>query len=312
MGRAASKGTGKLTAGFAAAAVALGALASPSLGDPQMSVREGGPLVSPGVPPEVAAQYEWPDKLPTPEALFERHVKTCGGAEAMAKTESRLIRGTIVNNETGYRAVLNTYQLRPDKLWMEFRQPGVGKQVMVFDGEIAWVSTGGPAQLMHGLVLRDLALSADFLGDAGWRDRYVALETIDFGVIENEPVARVRYKSRVGKEGVHAFSLNTGLIVATQTISAGSGGKDELLLILMKDYKDFEGYKLPTRILQKTENSLTETVYRQVLVDAPQPERVSFERPPEVVEQFEKIKAMQKEAAEKAGQDAGAEQPQGG
>lgn len=273
-----------------AIAAALLCGAGTALAEPEMSVRETDQPIASSVPPDVAAQHQWPSELPAPDSLFERHVEICGGADAILKSTTRLIRGTIVNDTTGYRAVLNTYQEAPDKLWLEFRQPGVGKQTIVFDGDIAWVSSGGPPVLLGGNVLRDLQLSADFYGDGQWRERYLKLETVDFGLVENEPVARVAYETHIGKNGVHAFSLESGRIIATQTYSAGAEG-DELLLILLKDYNDAEGYLLPTRILQKTDKGLTETRYRQVIVNAEKPDRVSFDRPPEVVKQLEEARA---------------------
>lgn len=281
---AASRGPGRFWVSCVAA-IALGVAAPAAHAEPELSIREGG---NPFAEVSAAMQdgFEWPESLPAPDAVFERHVEACGGLEAIESTSSRYITGNIRNNEANYRAGLRIYQDNQDRIWMELRQPGQGKNVLVFDGEAGWgIGPHGDARGLVGGVLRDLQLSADFAGDADWRSRYTFLETVDFIVIANEPCVRLFYRAQNGKEGMHAFSLRDGKMRGTQTFSGSTEGEVAMTTVYVS-YEDVNGYQLPSVMEQITQNSKTRIEYRKIETDREPPVEDPFERPESIQEQF--------------------------
>jgi hypothetical protein len=90
---------------------------------------------------------------------------------------------------------------------------------------------------------------------------------------------RVRIQWKSGRESFDCYSVETGLIVAIQQKSESPMGTIDVT-VNMNEYKDFDGIKLPTRIVQQMMGA--EQVMTITTVDFGAVDPAVFELPAEI------------------------------
>lgn len=260
--------------------------------------------------PEVLPAPSSGQALPTPKELFERHIEAIGGREKVFAPTTRQLSGRfeMVPSEPGqpaFRARLTMIQQAPDKLRFELNVPGQPAMVTMFDGEIGWASQGESGYgLIFGPQLIDLALSAQFYGEADYEKRYAGFGEVATVLINDRPAYRVPYQTRFGKPGAIMFDRETGLATVFQTLQ--TIGEDQvMMLIQLEDYRPVgeNGPKFPRRVVQTTPIAVTTLTYRTVTheLDA----EPDWTRPAAIQKQFEELQRMQREAMERQGDNGG-------
>ena len=237
------------------------------------------------------------EELPGPESLFEKHVEAIGGWDAVRAIKNRHIKGRIRNEKQGFLARLEIWAETPDKQRILMQVPGQGELDTYYDGGVGWRTRDGNYALVTGDALNDLALTADFLGEAGYAERYTDLKTLDRKDydMKGREVYRVAYKSRFGKQGIILFDTESGLVVGsltTMTLETHDVSGQMQTILVLEDYKDFGGVLWPTRVRQVTPNGETIITYRTVEVNVD--DMPGFTRPAEV----EKLLAEEAKKAE--------------
>lgn len=271
-----------------ATASALLCLASPALGQRDGDIVEFPP---PPLTEQEASSYAWPEELPEPAAVFARHLEVAGGEESIRRRTTRFLRGSMINETTGLRAIITAHQAAPNKLQLDINRPGATRQLITFDGRYAWASLDdGTPILLGGATLRDIGFSSFFYRIADWEQRFGQVRTQDFGVVAGRPCVRIQFASPSGKLGFVCFDVETGLHHATVTTTGGATGEDGLSRQTIAEYRRFDGLLIPTKVLQQTADGLTTTAYTTIQHDVSG--MPSFERPEEVERRIKEIEAQ--------------------
>ncbi|MEM9065696.1 MAG: hypothetical protein AAGB51_09435 [Planctomycetota bacterium] len=252
----------------------------------------------PSLSEEEQASYQWPEALPDPEAVFERHMRAAGGERVFRRREGRFLRGSMSNNTTGFRAILTAYQQAPNRLVVDMNQPGATRQRITFDGRYAWLEFDGRnPTLLGGPTLRDLAFSSFFYRIADWKDRFGQVQTRDFAFVAGRPCVRIAFISPFGKLGFVCFDIESGLHHAT--LSRGVEEPDDSANItetLILSYELHDGMLIPMQVMQSSSNGEVKTSYTSVEHD---PENMpGFERPEPIQAQIDQIEAERSSEAD--------------
>jgi photosynthetic reaction center cytochrome c subunit len=98
-------------------------------------------------------------KGPSPDQLFDQYLQSMGGAGAIDKITSRVMKGTITFGDRN--VPIDIFSKDPDKRISFTRTPD-GDSVTAFDGREGWLGfPGRPAREMHGSEIDAAAMDAD-------------------------------------------------------------------------------------------------------------------------------------------------------
>lgn len=268
-------------------------------------------------PADAQPQQAQQADLPAAETIFDRYLEVTGGLEAHRKQTTRLYSGTIEVTPGDYFALLTLAMKAPSSMMMRIENPGSATQTTYFDGQYAWVDDGQESEgLIIGDRLREVAHSAQFFTIADYQNFYPARQTLGIVEIENRPAYRVGVRSRVGKEEIHFFDVETGLLVATdQRIRVApqrQGGEPQWVLSrsFFRDYKEVDGVKMFTRIDQVQGETISTIRLGRIEVNAEQFPEITM--PPAVRSTIERIQEAQAEAQRQGEGSAGGGDSSGG
>ncbi len=181
---------------------------------------------------------------PAPDELIEKYVQAVGGAAAVDKITSRVMKGQI---EFGGKSLpIDIYSKEPDKR-ISFTHMEGGDSVTAFDGKQGWLGAPGrPVREMHGGDLDGAAIDADLHLATHLKQMFSALETRGTEKIGDHEVYEV-VGTRQGKPPIQLyFDQQSGLLV--RLVRFGQTALGELPTeIDYADYRDAGGVKIPYR-----------------------------------------------------------------
>jgi hypothetical protein len=188
--------------------------------------------------------------LPDAETLIAAYVEALGGAEQY-RGSSSVTRGTLAMPAMGLEGSFVLYQADPNQMRMVVTLPGIGEIQEGFDGEVAWSLNPitGP-QVLEGAALaqaREQATTLASLRDPSTRESVETLERTDF---DGEACWKVRISWNSGRQSYDCYSVETGLLIATEGILASPMG-DIPSLALYRDYQEMNGRMVATRLVQR-------------------------------------------------------------
>jgi photosynthetic reaction center cytochrome c subunit len=186
-----------------------------------------------------------PTTVPTGEQLLDKYVQASGGAAAIDKVTSRVMKGTI--DFGGKSLPIDIYSKDPDKR-ISFTHMPEGDSITAFDGHEGWLGTPGRpgAREMHGSELDAASIDADLhlathlkalfrelqvpgTESIGGHDAYIVV-----GLREGKPPLRLY------------FDEQSGLLV--RLVRYGDTALGLLpTQIDYADYHDINGVKIPYR-----------------------------------------------------------------
>lgn len=188
--------------------------------------------------------------LPDANTLIAAYVGAIGGADRFEGLSS-VTRGTLAIPAAGIEGPFEMVQRYPDQMRMNVELSGLGEILSGFDGEVGWsVNPMMGAQLMEGAELAQMREQSGIL--ASLRDPSVVpgRETVEQTEFEGEACWRVRLTWASGRESFDCYSVETGLLVASESVQATAMGEIPSVSIY-RDYRDFEGRMTPTRMIQR-------------------------------------------------------------
>jgi photosynthetic reaction center cytochrome c subunit len=182
----------------------------------------------------------WP-----PEQLLDKYVQASGGAAAIDKVTSRVMKGSI--DFGGKSLPIDIYSKDPDKR-ISFTHMAEGDSITAFDGHEGWLGTPGRpgAREMHGSELDAASIDADLHLATHLRPMFRELQ-----VQGSEPVdgheAYIVVGEREGKPPLRLyFDQQSGLLV--RLVRYGDTALGLLpTQIDYADYRDTNGVKIPYR-----------------------------------------------------------------
>lgn len=197
------------------------------------------------VAPSVAPAADSTD-LPTPDALFEKYVQAIGGMDAIKRHTAVKYVGTVKVASLNYSAFLTLWQVAPSSLVLYIEPPGVTRSTQYCDGTLSWgyepPPNGTGWSLFEGEQHADMLLTADFYGDAEYKNRYDQLNTVESTDFNGHPAFKVFAHTPNGKEQFLFFDAETGLILGQHTIQI-EGGNPVPLIIINDEYQEVDGVK---------------------------------------------------------------------
>ncbi len=207
--------------------------------------------LSRAVQPESAAN-------PTPDEIFERYIEVIGGEDAVRSITNRRIEGTFEGEAFASAARLKVWADAPNKIHISIREPLGAKLDIYYTGEYGWETVNGSEpRVIYGPRLVELAESAQFYGEAGYKSRYKETELVGSGEYKGQQVWAIRAVSEAGRARMLFFDKSSGLFVAEQSSVARMGESGTLeprgVEVGHTNYTDIGGVLYPTRQTQHIE-----------------------------------------------------------
>ena len=187
--------------------------------------------------------------LPSAESLFEAHIAAIGGWDAVNKHKDRTLNGIYKVLQTGETRILTIYQEAPNHMRAELEAPAIGTTIRATDGEQTWGTnnTGSPFEVT-GRERLELLDGCNFNGEAAYKTAYSTIETTGPAQVGDSAAYRVAFATPSGLTGAVYFDRETKRVLARQLDPASKN--DPAFLIVVSDYKEFDGLMLPTKQTQ--------------------------------------------------------------
>ncbi|MGA3018489.1 MAG: photosynthetic reaction center cytochrome c subunit family protein [Bryobacteraceae bacterium] len=193
--------------------------------------------VAPTAPPAGAAAA-------TPDQIADKYLTAVGGADAIRKISSRIMKGSILAG--GTESPIELYTKAPNKR-VSVSHMGGRESMTAFDGTVGWTgSTGGAARQMSEAEAGSAALDAEFslalrlkeLFPQLRRGRPEQVNGVDCDVLQG---------TRPGGIAVRLdFDKQSGLLLRMVRSTTNSMGRMPVQ-IDYADYGEFDGVKVPLR-----------------------------------------------------------------
>jgi hypothetical protein len=193
--------------------------------------------------PEEGAEAKEPSG-PAADQLFEKYLKAVGGAAAIDKVTSRVMRGTITFGDRDI--LIEIYSKDPDKR-VSFTHLPEGDSITAFDGHEGWLGAPkGPVRDMHGPDIDGASIDADLHFPAHLKEMFSKVETRGSEKIGDHDCYLV-VGEREGKPPLRLyFDEQSGLLVRLVRFGESPLGR----LPTQIDYADYGeagGVKIPFR-----------------------------------------------------------------
>jgi photosynthetic reaction center cytochrome c subunit len=181
---------------------------------------------------------------PSADQLFEKYVKALGGAGAIEKVTSRVMKGAI---SFGDRNVpIDIYSKDPDKR-ISFTHTPDGDSVTAFDGHEGWLGVPGrPVREMHGPDIDGASIDADLHFAAHLKEMFSEAQVRGTDKVGDQDAYLVIGR-REGKPPLRLyFDEKSGLLVRLVRYGETPFGRMPTQ-IDYADYRDADGVKIPFR-----------------------------------------------------------------
>lgn len=209
-------------------------------GDPTETVASINGLAGPTMtPPEPA-----PSNLPAADQLLDKYVQAAGGASAIDKITSRVMKGTI--DFEGKSFPIDLYCKAPDQR-ISYAHLPQGDSVTAFNGHEGWLAMAGrPPREMHGSDLEAAAIDADLHLATHLKEMFSHAEVRGTEKIDDHSAYVLVGKREAKPSMLLYFDEQSGLLVRMVRFAETAVG----LLptqIDYADYKESDGVKVPLR-----------------------------------------------------------------
>jgi hypothetical protein len=224
---------------------------------------------------------------PTAEQLLDKYVQALGGAAAIDKVTSRVMKGEI--EFSGKSLPIDIYSKEPDKR-ISFTHMAEGDSVTAFNGHEGWLGMpGGRLREMHGGDVDGASMDADLHLATHLKQMFSEMKVLGTEKIGDHETY-VMVGQREGRTPIRLyFDEQTGLLVRLERFGETALGRMPTQ-IDYADYRDADGVKIPYRwTLARPEGRFTiqvNEVKENVPVDdekfakpAPKPDRSSLDHP---------------------------------
>jgi hypothetical protein len=195
-------------------------------------------------PPSPAAARPPAQSTATADQILDKYVAAVGGAEAMHKVTSRVMKGSI--HAMGGDAPIELYAKAPDKR-ISYSQMGGGHSVTAFDGTVGWMgNTGRAAREMSPEESAAAALDAAFYLPLQLKEMYPQLRRGRPEEVDGK-MCDVLMGNAAGKPMVRLyFDRDSGLLVRMARYANTPMGRMPTQ-IDYADYREADGVKIPYR-----------------------------------------------------------------
>jgi len=181
---------------------------------------------------------------PSADQLFDKYLQAVGGAAAMEKINSRVMKGTITFGDRN--VPIDIFSKEPDKR-VSFTHTPDGDSITAFDGHEGWLAAPKrPVRDMHGPDVDAAAMDADLHFPEHLRQMFTATKVSGPEKVGDRETYLV-IGQREGKTPVELyFDIQSGLLL--RLVRFGETPLGELpTQIDYADYREVNGVKIPFR-----------------------------------------------------------------
>jgi len=181
---------------------------------------------------------------PAADQLFDKYVKAVGGAAAIDKVTSRVMKGTITFGDRNIS--IEIYSKDPDKR-VSFTHTSYGDSITAFDGHEGWLGVPGrPVHEMHGPDIDAAAMDADLHFPAHLKEMFSQVQVRGTEKVGDRDAYLV-VGQREGKTPLRLyFDEQSGLLVRLVRFGETPLGRLPTQ-IDYADYREASGVKIPFR-----------------------------------------------------------------
>ncbi|HEX8147835.1 MAG TPA: caspase family protein [Pyrinomonadaceae bacterium] len=190
--------------------------------------------------------------LPSADEVIETSIKAVGGAEAVQKFTSLVVKGTYEFTAAGktFSGVFEQYYKPPDKIYMSINVPKVFKQEEGFDGTVGWTKTSQGVMEMGGwqLAFKKRSTELGFVADIKrFKELYPKSAVRGVEKVEGRDAYAVEATPTVGKTETLYFDKQTGLMMRWDIMyeSGRQQGVAFPLTLFAEGYADVNGLMMP-------------------------------------------------------------------
>jgi hypothetical protein len=186
-------------------------------------------------------------QLPPASQVVEKYVQAIGGRAAAERFSARHVTAEMSMPAMGMTMTMESWMARPNRSFSKMEMSGMAI-TSGFDGTTAWVNSpmSGP-KILDGAEFKQALDNANFDNNVDFTKVFPTMQTVGERTVGGSACWNVRMVSSNGTEVHNCFDKVTGLLVgsiAKQHTQMGEMTAD----IVMSDYREFDGLKLPTRM----------------------------------------------------------------
>ena len=209
-------------------------------------------LVLAAAPAAVAAQDSpAAEAVPSAEEVIGRFVEAIGGEVAVRSRTSMHMLGEFAMPGMGVTGTLEVFSLEPHFSLTRIELQGLGTITAGFDGETAWEMNPfqGP-RIKDGAELTQVRDESGTDGMLRNPSLFDSRETVGRSEWSGEACWRVKLVWKSGREAFDCYSIETGLLIGSETTAATAMGEVPATMT-MGDYKDFGGVLMASKVRQE-------------------------------------------------------------
>jgi hypothetical protein len=185
-------------------------------------------------------------QLPPAAQVVDHYLQAIGGRDLAARFQSRHVTAEMSMPAMGMTMTLESWTARPNRSFSKVDMSGM-TMTSGYDGAVAWVNSpmSGP-KILDGPELKTALDNANFDNNFDFAKVFPTMETIGERTVDGHACWNVRMVSANGTEVQNCFDKESGLLIgsiAKQHTQMGEITAD----MVMSEYKDFDGLKMPTR-----------------------------------------------------------------
>lgn len=247
-----------------------------------------------------AGALETPQGLPPAEQVFEKYIEAIGGEEKVHSIKNRRIVGTFLGEPFEFKANLRIWWESDGRFHQNVSEPAGLRYNIFANKPYTWVQVQDrEPRFLGGMQRIELLDTADFYGEANYKNRYTEYKTVGKGKVLDQEVYVVKAVAKSGRPHMLYFNIETGLLVGTRAPTMNKDGKAREMVVRLGDYKPFGGVLYPTRLEQQFVGSKETTRYQYNEIEVNVDDSHDYTPPAVVIEQYKQ--ALANDAAKEAG-----------
>lgn len=191
-------------------------------------------------------------RLPPARLVVERYVEAIGGRDAIRRAMHRHTVTEVAMADVGIRMTVETFQARPNLIFVQMEVPGVGPVTSGYNGLVGWtVNPLYGARLLEGSELAESLRQADFDGALDPSRSFPRMRTVGEKTVEGRPCWNVRLSSAGGTELQSCFDKQTGLMVGSTIRQVHEEEGLVQVESTISEYRDFDGIRMPMKYVTR-------------------------------------------------------------
>ena len=176
--------------------------------------------------------------------IIDSYIKATGGENAHRSVKTRVTKGTLTMGPiTGEMTI---YQKEPNLFRTDIKLGPVGEQQMGYDGKRGWQKTLGQLTDMPPKLLDQHLRDMSMLRELEIDKHFTAKKVVAGETVNGSETVGIELTQNDGGKQTWYFDKQSHFLVRVKSVAWDPQQGDMATDTTMKDYKEFDGIKLPT------------------------------------------------------------------